>query len=597
MTILGLNTWLDVNMENTSTPAMEEGVKMAACFIAIVTGPCVNNDSPNDNPEDNAYFRREYCLMELRWARAAGKRIVCVVRAEDKDQVDSIFNLAPIEFRYLRENVVFFDRNDLDYQKIGIRQILISTGLRPTNYAANVIAKNKIDPKHKGGVHWTVVCDRTCNKSTKLASNLSKSMVDLGYLVFHGKSNTVDQVQVVTPQQVDDDVDDATSSTWSSGETKDNQNLNLDCKFGNTRFQINYTNNTTVEQLKNLISKELSIQTPCINLSNLKCYNKYTTTGIILKCQLNDKCLMSECKVPKILKISQLTTQEETLMVDAIVENELDSKTDAILVVLSDNVFTQLNSSRIRSARNQNVPVICVVPAADKTRIWPLSQNAPDDLKDLANDTIFHINDDDVDYLKCGVSKLLRKSGHLTIENGKVLDLREFEARNVAIEKLKENGLELSFLSQKLRDDSELVAIAVQNDGLALEHASKKCQNENDIVMAAIKQNSLALKFASESCQRDHDICMVAVTNNGCALEFARDTNKEIVFAALNCDNSIDGNGWEFGKHGCVETIVGSHYIHLNEFTGNRRKMKKYIYYRFDHYEARANNPRCYEYV
>ena len=128
MTILGLNTWLDVNMENTSTPAMEEGVKMAACFIAIVTGPCVNNDSPNDNPEDNAYFRREYCLMELRWARAAGKRIVCVVRAEDKDQVDSIFNLAPIEFRYLRENVVFFDRNDLDYQKIGIRQILISTG-------------------------------------------------------------------------------------------------------------------------------------------------------------------------------------------------------------------------------------------------------------------------------------------------------------------------------------------------------------------------------------------------------------------------------------------------------------------------------------
>ena len=45
-------------MNDTSEAAMEEGVRNSECFIAIVTGPCVNPDHPKDKPEDNAYFRR-----------------------------------------------------------------------------------------------------------------------------------------------------------------------------------------------------------------------------------------------------------------------------------------------------------------------------------------------------------------------------------------------------------------------------------------------------------------------------------------------------------------------------------------------------------
>lgn len=39
---LGLDSWLDVRMADTSTPAMEEGVKNSSCFLAIVTGPSVS---------------------------------------------------------------------------------------------------------------------------------------------------------------------------------------------------------------------------------------------------------------------------------------------------------------------------------------------------------------------------------------------------------------------------------------------------------------------------------------------------------------------------------------------------------------------------
>ena len=96
----GLPSWLDVRMADTSKPAMKEGVQNSESFVAIVTGPCVNPDHPNDKPEDNAYFRREYCLKELRWARGAGKPIVCIVRVEDKSKVDKLFSYAPDDLKY-----------------------------------------------------------------------------------------------------------------------------------------------------------------------------------------------------------------------------------------------------------------------------------------------------------------------------------------------------------------------------------------------------------------------------------------------------------------------------------------------------------------
>ena len=80
------STWLDVKMNDTSLAAMEEGVCNAKLFVAIVTGPCVNNNKPNDNPDDNSYFKRWFCIEELRWAIKAGIRIQPVIRAKDREK-------------------------------------------------------------------------------------------------------------------------------------------------------------------------------------------------------------------------------------------------------------------------------------------------------------------------------------------------------------------------------------------------------------------------------------------------------------------------------------------------------------------------------
>ena len=52
--------------------AMEEGVKGSRAFIAIVTGPCVNPDAPDDEPITNAYFKREYCIKVRAKLRTRG---------------------------------------------------------------------------------------------------------------------------------------------------------------------------------------------------------------------------------------------------------------------------------------------------------------------------------------------------------------------------------------------------------------------------------------------------------------------------------------------------------------------------------------------
>lgn len=55
----GCSAWLDVKMGSMSEVAMEEGVRNSTCMIAIIS----------DRPaEESHYFRRDFCLQELRWA-------------------------------------------------------------------------------------------------------------------------------------------------------------------------------------------------------------------------------------------------------------------------------------------------------------------------------------------------------------------------------------------------------------------------------------------------------------------------------------------------------------------------------------------------
>ena len=84
----GHTVWLDVTMDVQNLSALKEGVVNSARVIAILTGPCVNPERPDDPPEDNAYLRRWHCMEDLLWATQAGSTIVPVVDQADKHKIN-----------------------------------------------------------------------------------------------------------------------------------------------------------------------------------------------------------------------------------------------------------------------------------------------------------------------------------------------------------------------------------------------------------------------------------------------------------------------------------------------------------------------------
>ena len=96
----------------------------------------------------------------------------------------------------------------------------------------------------------------------------------------------------------------------------------------------------------------------------------------------------------------------------------------------------------------------------------------------------------------------------------------------------------LEYASENLKNNYDIVMVAVTDHGGSLIYASEDLQNNYDIVMAAVTIYGKSLEYASNNLQNNYDIVMAAVTNCGYALGFASkdlQNNNDIVMAAVNC--------------------------------------------------------------
>lgn len=99
------------------------------------------------------------------------------------------------------------------------------------------------------------------------------------------------------------------------------------------------------------------------------------------------------------------------------------------------------------------------------------------------------------------------------------------------------NGCALEFASSELRDDTALVALALQQSrGAALRWASEARRSERELVYEAVVLDATMLQYASEDLRGDPDIVMQAVQRNGNALRYADAAvrgDRRVVEAAL----------------------------------------------------------------
>jgi O-acetyl-ADP-ribose deacetylase (regulator of RNase III) len=120
----GRTTWLDVKMAKLNEAAMQEAAQNSRCIVAVITGV----ERPGD-PAENAYFQREYCVKELRWARAAGVPIQPVMLPEDKKRIGEFLGQAPADLKGLGAvDFIHLDRSRAAYWETGIDELLLGMG-------------------------------------------------------------------------------------------------------------------------------------------------------------------------------------------------------------------------------------------------------------------------------------------------------------------------------------------------------------------------------------------------------------------------------------------------------------------------------------
>ncbi|MEG0576976.1 MAG: DUF4116 domain-containing protein [Bacilli bacterium] len=128
--------------------------------------------------------------------------------------------------------------------------------------------------------------------------------------------------------------------------------------------------------------------------------------------------------------------------------------------------------------------------------------------------------------------------------------------KQVILNSVTRNGLNIKLASQKLKNSEEIVKRAISNNGLALEYASKKLKDNKELVLLAIKNNPDSYYFAGlnlkndpkiiksvlvrepsyipkfEYLQKFNDLVKAVIKENGLALEYATSklkNNKKVV--------------------------------------------------------------------
>jgi len=110
---------------------------------------------------------------------------------------------------------------------------------------------------------------------------------------------------------------------------------------------------------------------------------------------------------------------------------------------------------------------------------------------------------------------------------------------NTALEAVKQNGLNLKYITNKLKNDEDIVIEAVKQNGLSLKFAPNVFKQNKKVVMEAVKQGGYkteqgwpglfktinhkrcALRYASAKLKRDKEVVLTAINKNPKSIKYA----------------------------------------------------------------------------
>lgn len=120
--------------------------------------------------------------------------------------------------------------------------------------------------------------------------------------------------------------------------------------------------------------------------------------------------------------------------------------------------------------------------------------------------------------------------------NGSITSLQDYpeftDDKEVVSAAVQNNGTNVQFASQRLRNDEDVGLLAVRQNGYSLYYLSGKLQNTRKIVLTAVRENGMSLIHASEKFKNDKQAANEAIRSNPYVYEYLPEklkTNPEII--------------------------------------------------------------------
>ena len=78
----------------------------------------------------------------------------------------------------------------------------------------------------------------------------------------------------------------------------------------------------------------------------------------------------------------------------------------------------------------------------------------------------------------------------------------------------------LTYAPQKIREDEEIIRLAINKNSYALKYASSSLRDKKDIVLMAVSNQGDSLDYASENLQNNQEVVLAAIKNTASAWEY-----------------------------------------------------------------------------
>lgn len=153
-------------------------------------------------------------------------------------------------------------------------------------------------------------------------------------------------------------------------------------------------------------------------------------------------------------------------------------------------------------------------------------------------------------------------------------EMREFhDDIDVAKAALKSNGYNLSHLTNRLKNNKELVLIAVNQVGMALQYASLELKNDKEVVEAAIENRPDAIDYVGSS-QLDRSLYLKYIEKSPSSIKKASDEirdDKEIALLLINSEpRFIEYLSPRLQDDKEIVKIAVKHHGHLLQYASSR---------------------------